>query len=55
MLLVRHAVRLAADFLLYARLNKAWWLLPAAALLLVAIALGTATQAVVPYAVYTFF
>jgi len=54
-LFFRHAARLAADFMLYARINKAWWLLPVAALLVVAIALGTATQAVVPYAVYTFF
>jgi hypothetical protein len=54
-LFFRHARRLAADFLLYARLNRAWWLIPLAALLMVAIALGTATQAVVPYAVYTFF
>ncbi|MEX0767725.1 MAG: hypothetical protein WD029_04560 [Microthrixaceae bacterium] len=55
MLFFRHAARLAADFVVYARINKAWWLIPVAALLMVAIALGTATQAVVPYAVYTFF
>jgi len=54
-LFIRHAARLAKDFIIFARLNKAWWLLPVAALLIVAIALGTATQAVVPYAVYTFF
>ncbi|MEI7885875.1 MAG: DUF5989 family protein [Actinomycetes bacterium] len=55
MLFLRHAARLAADFMVYARVNKAWWLLPVVVLLIVAVALGTATQAVVPYAVYTFF
>lgn len=50
-----HTVRLAADVGSYARLNRAWWIVPIVAVLAAALTLGAATQTVVPYAVYTLF
>ena len=55
MLLVRHLGRVAWDLGGYARVNGRWWLLPAVALLALVVALASATQAAVPYAVYTVF
>lgn len=55
MLRLRHASRLVADLGVYARMNRAWWIVPTVLLLLLAVALSTASQAAVPYAVYTFF
>jgi len=52
---LRHALRLAADVTSYARLNRAWWIIPVVGILAVLFAVGTATQAAVPYAVYTLF
>lgn len=44
-----------SDLVAHARLNRAWWILPVAAGLLFAVLAGSATQSVVPYAVYTLF
>lgn len=55
MLRLCHTVRLAADVGSYARLNRAWWIVPIVAVLAAALTLGAATQTVVPYAVYTLF
>lgn len=55
MLRLRHSLRLAGDFVNYARVNRAWWvllILPLIALALMAV--GT-THVVVPYTVYTLF
>ena len=55
MLRARHAVRLVGELIMFARLNRAWWLLFVIPLLIVAVlAVGT-THAVVPYTVYTLF
>ncbi len=54
-LLLRHMLRLAAELVAYGRLNRAWWILPTVALLIAVVLIGTATQAAVPYAVYTLF
>ena len=55
MLRLRHAGRLMRDLGAYAAANRAWWMV--ALILVVAIAafLSSATQAAVPYAVYTLF
>lgn len=55
MLRLRHAMRLAVDAGSYARMNRSWWILPALLVLAIVVALSTATQAAVPYAVYTLF
>lgn len=53
--MLRHSLRIAADVLSYARLNRAWWIVPVLAVLVLVVALGSASQAVVPVAVYTLF
>lgn len=55
MLLLRHSLRLMIDVFVYARLNRAWWILPVVGLLLAAVAVASASQTAVPYAVYTLF
>lgn len=52
---LRHTLRLSREVLQFAALNRVWWFVPLMVLLgLVALAV-TATQAVVPVAVYTLF
>jgi hypothetical protein len=52
---VRHSARILGDLFSYARQNRAWWIIPLALILFGIVALGTASQAAVPYAVYTLF
>jgi hypothetical protein len=51
----RHLGWLASDLAWTARVNRTWWLLPVVVVALLALAAGGATQAALPYAVYTLF
>ncbi len=55
MLRLRHLVRISIDVGSYARLNRAWWLLPFVVVAAVLVAVAGVAQTAVPYAVYTFF
>ena len=55
MLRARHGVKLLREIWHYSATNRAWWLLPAVAALLAVAAIATASQAVVPYTIYTLF
>lgn len=54
-LLLRHAGRLLRDVFGFTLLNGVWWFLPFVLLVLLLALAATATQHVVPYAVYTLF
>jgi capsular polysaccharide biosynthesis protein len=43
------------ELVMFARLNRAWWLLLIIPLLVVAVSAVSATHVIVPYTVYTLF
>lgn len=51
----RYLARLLGDLWWMARVNRLWWLLPVVVLIVVVVAVGSATQTVLPYTVYTLF
>jgi len=51
----RHAGRLSRDVVGYSVHNRAWWLLPVMAVLIVVIGLIVVGQAAAPYTLYTLF
>jgi len=51
----RHLAHLVGDLAWTARVNRMWWLLPVVAIALLGLLAAGATQAAVPYAVYTLF
>lgn len=52
---LRHSFRLVGEFFAFARVNRAWWLLLVLPVIAVGLVAVSATQAVVPYTVYTLF
>ena len=52
---LKHLLRLAADVTRFAVVNRVWWFVPAMAVLALLALAVTATQTVVPVAVYTLF
>jgi hypothetical protein len=55
MLRLKHAVRLWRDMSGYALTNGAYWVFPLMILLAVATTVIVATEAAVPFTIYTFF
>ncbi|MET0738137.1 MAG: DUF5989 family protein [Acidimicrobiales bacterium] len=55
MIFLRNAGRLTRDVVGYAVHNRAWWLVPVMALLVVVIGLIVVGQAAAPYTLYTLF
>ncbi len=55
MLRLRHAGRLAGEFVAYAVVNRVWWIVPLVAVLAVIGLAVTVTQAAAPYTLYTLF
>jgi hypothetical protein len=52
---VRHLVRLSGDFLAYAVVNRAWWVIPVTLLLGLATLLVVVGQAAAPVTLYPMF
>jgi hypothetical protein len=55
MLRARHLVRLSGDFLSYAVVNRAWWVLPLLLILALATLLIVVGQAAAPITIYPLF
>ncbi len=55
MLRLRHLFRLCGDFVAYAVVNRAWWVLPLMATLAVVTVFIVVGQAAAPYTLYTLF
>ena len=55
MTFLRHAFLMARDVVGYSVHNRAWWLIPTMALLVVVIGLIVVGQAAAPYTLYTLF
>ena len=51
----RYVLRLSGEFVVYARVNRTWWVLPLLILLAVALLLITAGHAAAPYVLYPVF
>lgn len=54
MLFLRHLLKLLKDVALFARQNKAWWIVPLILAMLLLALLLAATQSAAPY-IYTLF
>jgi hypothetical protein len=52
---LRYTVRLAGEVVLFAKLNRAWWLIPIVLALLTAILITVVGQAAAPWTMYTLF
>lgn len=52
---LRYAARLAGEVVLYAKVNRAWWILPLMGLLVVIMAVVVVGQAAAPWTMYTLF
>jgi len=52
---LRYAARLASEVVLYAKVNRAWWILPLMGLLVVIMAVVVVGQAAAPWTMYTLF
>lgn len=52
---LKHAVRLAREITRFALVNRVWWFVPLLTVLFLITLAVTATQSVVPVAVYTLF
>jgi hypothetical protein len=55
MVFLRHFLRMSRDVVGYSVHNRAWWLVPTMALLVLVIGLVAVGQAAAPYTLYTLF
>ncbi len=52
---LRHSARLAGEVFLYAKVNRAWWIIPLLGLLVLAMVVVVVGQAAAPWTMYTLF